>query len=345
LQEPLGEYLIKKGKITEKQLSTALERQVTMGGRLGTNLIELGILPENDLTQILSKLFAIPSVLKEDLEKVDPAVIQLITKDAAQKYNIIPFKREKNSLSIAFLDRPMLEVLDELRFVTGCSIKPYITSELRFQYAMEKHYQISRQLRYISVLDEERKKYAEQAGTESGRPPAIDSSPEEMEATLQEALADWVEFRDRDTSIGIFLKAVSTVLDRGVLFVVKSGTASAWRIIPFHRQSDWSGFEFKLDAGGIFKEVIGSKTLFLGPVGPAAVHPSLKGLFESLGGDLPAEMLICPILINDQVVSFLYGDNQITGRPIRSKEFIGRLARKLGMILEILILKKKVLEL
>lgn len=345
MQEPLGEYLIKNGKITEKHLSTALERQVMMGGRLGTNLIELGILSENDLTQILSKLFAMPSVETEDLEKIDPAVIQLISRDAAQKYNIIPFKRERNTLFVAFLDRVVLEILDELRFVTGCNIKPYVTSELRFQYALEKHYQVSRQLRYISVLDEERKKYAEQAATESGMAPAHDPSPEEMELTLREALNDWVEFRDRDTSIGIFLKAVSTVLDRGVLFVVKSGTVSAWRIIPFHRQSDWSGFEFKLDAGGIFKEVVASKTLFLGPVGPSAGHPSLAGLIQSLGGDAPAEMMICPILINDQVVSLLYGDNQITGRPIRSKEFIGRLARKLGMVLEILILKKKILEL
>ncbi|HEX9758688.1 MAG TPA: hypothetical protein VGB26_12975 [Nitrospiria bacterium] len=40
----LGEILVDSGRLSEDQLSQALNRQVDQGGRLGTNLIELGFL-------------------------------------------------------------------------------------------------------------------------------------------------------------------------------------------------------------------------------------------------------------------------------------------------------------
>ena len=56
----LGEALVQEGLINNQQLSKALERQVIYGGRLGTNLIELGLLTEESLVRFMAKVFGVP---------------------------------------------------------------------------------------------------------------------------------------------------------------------------------------------------------------------------------------------------------------------------------------------
>ncbi|MBI3994943.1 MAG: hypothetical protein HY349_03080 [Nitrospirae bacterium] len=342
MAERLGEYLVKAGRITEGQLASALERQVMMGGRLGTNLIELGFLSENDLTQFLSKKLKIPSVQAADLDHLDSSLTQLIPRDLAQKYNVVPIKRDRTALSVALLDPTDLEVLDELRFITGCSIKPHIASEARIRYALERYYQISRDLRYVSVLDDERKRAGLRLGGEAEKSGRKEPSPEELEAAMQQAKEDWVEIRDRDEAIGIFLKAVNIVLDRGILLLVKSGTITGWRAFPLYREAEVGRLEFKLSQPSLFKDVVAAKTFYQGP---APYDPTYQGLFQMLGGDLPKEILLIPILINDLAVAVLYGDNQVSGRPIQTLGYIRKLSQKVAMALEVLILKKKILEL
>jgi len=335
LAERLGEYLVKAGKITEQQLSSALERQVTMGGRLGTNLIELGLLSEDDLTQFLSKKLNIPSVQAADLDRVDPSLIELIPRDLAQKYNVVPIKRDRTSLTVALLDPTDLEMLDEIRFITGCVIKPCIASEARIRFVLDKYYHISRELRYVSVLDDDRKRHGLRSGKRG-------PSPEDVKNAMNQAKEDWVEVRDRDQAIGTFLRAVNVVLDRGILLLVKSGTVTGWRAFPVYREAEIGRLVFKLDQPSLFKDVVTAKTFYQGP---APYDPTYRDLFQLLGGEYPKEILLLPILINDLVVAVVYGDNQVSGRPIHSLQFIRKLSQKVAMALEILILKKKILEL
>jgi len=312
-----------------------------MGGRLGTNLIELGFLSENDLTQFLGKKLKIPSAQASDLDQIDVSLTQLIPRDLARKYSVVPIKRDRSGLSVALLDPTDLEVLDELRFITGCAIKPYLASEARIRYALERYYQINRQLRYVSVLDDERKRYGSPSGME-GKGPKKEPTAEEKEATMRQAKEVWAEVRHRDEAIGTFLKAANLVLDRGILFLVKSGVVTGWQAFPVYLGTEIGRLEFKLSRPSLFKDVVAAKTFYQGP---APYDPTYRDLFQLLGGDLPKEILLLPILINDQVVVVLYGDNQVTGRPIQSIDFLRKLAQKAAMALEILILKKKILEL
>lgn len=342
MAERLGEYLVKAGKITEQQLSSALERQVTMGGRLGTNLIELGFLSENDLLQFLSRKLNIPFAQAADLDQIDPSLIQLIPRDLAQKYNVVPIKRDRTSLSVALLDPTDLEILDELRFITGCIIKPYIASEARIRYVLERYYQISRQLRYVSVLDDERKRHGLRSGGVAEKTGKKGPTPDALKAAMNQAREEWVKIRDRDEAIGTFLKAVNVVLDRGILLLVKSGKVTGWRAFPVYRETEIGRLEFNLAQPSLFKDVVTAKTFYQGP---APYDPTYRDLFQLLGGEYPKEILLLPLLINDQVVAVLYGDNQVSGRLIQPLEYIRKLSQKVAMALEILILKKKILEL
>lgn len=47
----LGEYLLRRRVLTEKQLDDAIEYQCIYGGKLGTSLIELGLATEDQIAK------------------------------------------------------------------------------------------------------------------------------------------------------------------------------------------------------------------------------------------------------------------------------------------------------
>jgi type IV pilus assembly protein PilB len=85
----IGELLVKENLITAEQLDAALKHQRQNGGRLGSILISLGYVEDDDITSILSRKYGVPSINLAYFE-IDPAVIKLIPIDVAQKYMVVP---------------------------------------------------------------------------------------------------------------------------------------------------------------------------------------------------------------------------------------------------------------
>jgi hypothetical protein len=182
----LGEMLIEAGKLTPAQLEETLKSQVIFGGRLGTNLIEMGYLDEDDLVRFLSKKLGFPYATPEQLMAVSPEVIKLIPKEIAEKYKVIPLSRDKKRLTLAMLDPADLSVIDEISFVTGYYLMPVIAPELRLVLALEKYYDIKRDVRYIQI-----------AGKSRGR--LSDSKPYETEARARAVpVADLSDFSQQE---------------------------------------------------------------------------------------------------------------------------------------------------
>jgi len=51
----IGELLVKDNLITQEQLEEALRYQAVHGGRLGSILIQLGYVQDDDITSVLSR--------------------------------------------------------------------------------------------------------------------------------------------------------------------------------------------------------------------------------------------------------------------------------------------------
>jgi hypothetical protein len=147
----LGELLVKEGAITRKQLEEALKCQVIFGGRLGTNLVEMGFIDEQALVETLSRQLEVPFVSAEQLMSVSAEVINLISREMAEEYKIIPLSLDKKRLTIAIWDPSDLAAIDAISFITGYIIKPLVCSELRLLLALEQYYGIKREVRYIQL--------------------------------------------------------------------------------------------------------------------------------------------------------------------------------------------------
>src|SRR5512136_918328 len=94
----LLDMLLEAGLITREQFEEALLNRVVYGGKIGSSLIELGFVTEEDLAQFLSKKLAVPYVSPEQLLSIPPDIISLIPRDLALKYRAIPISLEKRRL-------------------------------------------------------------------------------------------------------------------------------------------------------------------------------------------------------------------------------------------------------
>jgi hypothetical protein len=146
----LGDLLLQQGVITPAELEEALKYQVIFGGKLGTNLIELGALNEEDVTRALSRIFAVPAVDPEQIMHVAPVAIAAIPAELAGKRRVLPLRLEGRRLTLAMADPADLKTLDEISFLTGLVIRPQVVADVRLGLALEKYYGIKRDWRYIN---------------------------------------------------------------------------------------------------------------------------------------------------------------------------------------------------
>jgi type IV pilus assembly protein PilB len=135
----LGEILVKDSLITADQLKQALEHQKKNGGRLGTCLVKLGLVSDDDITAVLSRQYGVPSINLKFYE-VDPAVIKLVPQETAVRYQIVPLSRVGSTLTIAMTDPTNVFAMDDIKFMTGFNVEPVVASETAISEAIHKFY-------------------------------------------------------------------------------------------------------------------------------------------------------------------------------------------------------------
>ncbi len=149
----LGEMLVKAHLITQDQLKKTLEHQRSNGGKLGYNLVKLGFVKEDDITQLLSQQYGVPAI-KLDSVEIDATVIKLIPSEVAQKYLIMPINRTGATLTIAMVDPTNVFAMDDIKFMTGYNVEPVVASEMSIKEAIDQYYGSAHQLELKKVMDE-----------------------------------------------------------------------------------------------------------------------------------------------------------------------------------------------
>ncbi len=133
----LGEMLVSAKLISEAQLSQALQEQKTNGGRLGSRLVKLGYISEDDLINFLCIQFGVPAVNLRDF-KIDDQVAALIPNDLVNKYMTIPINRVGSTLIVATCDPTNISAIDDIKFITGYNVEIVVASETMIKETIEK---------------------------------------------------------------------------------------------------------------------------------------------------------------------------------------------------------------
>jgi type IV pilus assembly protein PilB len=135
----IGELLLKEKRITADQLQQVLSYQKTNGGKLGFNLEKLGMVRDDEITNLLSRQYGVPSINLSQWD-IDASIIKLIPADTAQKYQAIPLSRSGATLTIAMTDPTNVFAMDDIKFMTGYHIEPVVASEIGVTEAIQKYY-------------------------------------------------------------------------------------------------------------------------------------------------------------------------------------------------------------
>ncbi len=314
----VGDALIREGLITREQLERALQRQVQFGGRIGTNLVELRFLSENELTKFLSRHFGIPPISLEMIASIDEEVVNSVSSEIVEKYKMLPFRKERSRLHSALLDPNDLKALDELRFITGYDVIPYVIAELRLLYALEKYYGIKRELRYISVVDR------------------FDPEAKVEEDSIDKIKAAFAAVKETEEIAGILIQAGYKIAERVAVFIIKGGKIAGWKA----RGLNIDGFSITDEELSIFSDVLKRKSHYRGPV------LNIKGnqtLIKILSGT-PQDVLLMPIAIRERIAALFYVDNGNSSVLDANVGYLSKLAAMAGVAFEMMILKKKIME-
>ncbi len=135
----LGDRLIEAGLITKAQLDQALVEQKRSGGLIGSNLIKLGFIKEEELLKFLSKQFGFPAI---DLSQVEipQDLLKLVPTEVVQKHKVLPVSRAGSTLVIATSDPTNYLVIDDIKFLTGYNIDVVVAEESALKEAINRYY-------------------------------------------------------------------------------------------------------------------------------------------------------------------------------------------------------------
>lgn len=143
MRKKLGELLVERQAITRAQLQEALNLQRDNGMRLGTALIHLGHLTEEELTEALSQLFQIPVVDLRGLEPEPEALTSVPVRFAAE-HDLFPYRlrteRGRKVLTVAMADPTDVRVVDELGFMSNAHIEPRLAGSAAIDQALRRQF-------------------------------------------------------------------------------------------------------------------------------------------------------------------------------------------------------------
>ena len=139
-RQKLGGLMVARGLISASQLVAALSAQEQHGGRLGTNLVEMGFVTPAELAHFLSEQLDLPCVTS--IGHVPPEILGLVPADVASRHRVFPIDVEDEHLVLAMADPGNIIAVEEVEAASGRPVRPTIAPELMITYALARHYHV-----------------------------------------------------------------------------------------------------------------------------------------------------------------------------------------------------------
>src|SRR5881409_3682382 len=136
----LGDLLVADGLLTAEQLKKALAEQKGSHEKIGTVLIRLNLINEDQLIGFLSRQYGVPSITLAQLD-IDQDVLKLVPAPIARKYEVIPVRKMGNSLALAMADPTNVFALDDISFMTNLQVLPLVASQTAIRKAIDRNYE------------------------------------------------------------------------------------------------------------------------------------------------------------------------------------------------------------
>jgi hypothetical protein len=368
----LGELLLNEKMVTPAQLEEALKNQMVYGIKLGSSLVEMGCVDEEALARLLSRKLGVPCVGHKELAEIPRSLIRKFPVDLAKEHHVVPLKLEGNRLSLAMSDPTDFKAIEEIGFVTGHVVMPFIAADVQISWALSTYYRLSSALtRYQMVADQRRRSGA----SHPARPATITmpgfsetgellnvTIPAEFEgfATLlgdnQDDIFQWPEdasrytvdrlsmdfaaARTRDDVANVFINYLGQEFTAGALFIVRGNHAIGWRgISGGEGVGGFSDLNLLLSKPSVLRDVVESRNFSMGSL---IMTSENRQILKALNLTPDTSLLVLPLVMLNKVVAVVLvtADMDALGRRLGELQ---KLVRKASLAFEMLIIKNKIL--
>ncbi len=337
----LGTLLLRNAAIGLSQLEGALRNQVLYGGRLGTNLVELGFIDLEQLSSYLAELSGYPMATPSLLDEADPDLLEKLGSDEAHRQRAIPLAylgETKDSIAVAMVDPTDTGALDHLAQQLGAAIVPYVVPELRALYYLERLFGTPRRARFVRsarpgseaepTKDDRRRQQPAQGIV---MPPAFTLEPRRRRSSQQLTSGSTVphalsysaacELIDtathREQIADVFVDYAKGRCDALVVFLIRDGNALGWRgwiAPPAEVTTPIEELSLPLGGASSLQSAHDAGEAFVGP-SPSSAKPVEAKLWAALGTNPePVDVVVIPILVKQRAVNLIYA-HTIGGPP------------------------------
>jgi len=132
----LGDILLRHKRISREKLDLVMRDATLHGTTLASQLVRQNIFNEQELLEFLSRTYGCP-VINLDQVEVDEHATS-IPVNVLRKNMVLPLKRKGNKLKLAVVDPYDINSLDEIAFISGCTIDLAVVTESQLLQKLEE---------------------------------------------------------------------------------------------------------------------------------------------------------------------------------------------------------------
>jgi DNA-binding response OmpR family regulator len=234
-KKPIGRILLRRRLISQEELDRQLEtqKQARDGVPLASRLASSGVVAETDVLRALSEQFGVPGI---DLNQIAITLdhLDFVPREVAESSRVLPVLVRDDRLFLAMGNPGDKRVIDELEFVTGRKIYPYVAISTTLERAIRAAYDAKEagQAHYAgpqaprSALDRlgiEMPEKRERDSVHPGAPPVVvDEQIEESAAEADLSESEFGEMGDEVSKVEMLSDEL-----RVAAGIAPSGTAAA----------------------------------------------------------------------------------------------------------------------
>ncbi len=143
INETVGRRLFEANELSKDQLQKALIARKKNGKSLQYNLGALNYIDEAVLTHFLAQQYrGCQSVHLSEIHDIPENTLKAVPVKFVRDHLILPFRLNSGNLYAATMNPNDLDVLNDIRFISGYSVLPHLAAEYHLLKAIEKFYHI-----------------------------------------------------------------------------------------------------------------------------------------------------------------------------------------------------------
>jgi type IV pilus assembly protein PilB len=126
--ERIADALVEDGLLSPNQIEELMEQQKKEGTRLLKLLLEKAYVSEQDMAISMGRVLNVPPINLPRIT-VPLEIADLLPREVAQSYKVVPVSRLENKLFLAMADPLNVLAIDDVRRITKLEVAPLIASE------------------------------------------------------------------------------------------------------------------------------------------------------------------------------------------------------------------------